>query len=149
MGRTIELPDGTPHTFTDEELERGDSDLEPEGVMTQSKWVQVGSVRRFDHVAPDKAQALKPLEEAAEAFGAWQEMERELAKCLAYGNESSGDGDVVAMRECLLDECADVMQSVVDLVAALGVEDFRPYMKECERRNRERGRITDGKAVDE
>lgn len=30
----------------------------------QSKWVRVGSVRRFDHVEPDKAQALKPLEEA-------------------------------------------------------------------------------------
>lgn len=32
--------------------------------MTQSKWVHVGSVRRFDNVVPDKAQALKPLEEA-------------------------------------------------------------------------------------
>ena len=31
-----------------------------------------------------------------------------------------------------------------DLVAALGVEDFRPLMDACERRNRERGRITDG-----
>lgn len=29
-----------------------------------SKWVQMGSVRRFDHVKPDKAQALKVLEEA-------------------------------------------------------------------------------------
>lgn len=112
--------------------------------MSKSKWVRVGSVRRFDNVKPDKAQALKPLEEAAEVFGAWQEMERERAKCLAYGNESSGDVDVVAMREWLLVECADVMQSVVNLVAALGVEDFRPYLKACERRNRERGRITDG-----
>lgn len=25
MGRTIELPDGTPHTFTDEEIERGEA----------------------------------------------------------------------------------------------------------------------------
>ena len=25
MGKTIELPDGTPHTFTDEELERGEA----------------------------------------------------------------------------------------------------------------------------
>lgn len=25
MSRTIELPDGTPHTFTDEELERGEA----------------------------------------------------------------------------------------------------------------------------
>lgn len=27
---------------------------------------------------------------------------------------------------------------------ALGAEDFRPYMKACERSNRERGRISDG-----
>lgn len=114
--------------------------------MSDSKWVQMGSVRRFDHVEPDKAQALKVLEEASEVHGAWQEMERERAKCLAYGNESSGDGDVVAMRECLLDECADVIQATLNLVAALGVEDFRPLMKECERRNRERGRITDGRS---
>ena len=33
-----------------------------------SKWVRVGSVRRFDHVEADKAQALKVLEEAAEVF---------------------------------------------------------------------------------
>lgn len=110
----------------------------------QSKWIRVGSVRRFDHVETDKAQALKPMEEAAEVFGAWQEMERELAKCIAYGNESSGDGDVVAMRECLLAECADVIQATLNLVAAYGVEDFRPWMKECERSNRERGRISDG-----
>ena len=102
--------------------------------MTQSKWVRVGSVRRFDHVTPDKAQALKPLEEAAEVFGAWQR----LYECPTRANE-----------ELLLAECADVIQATLNLVAAYGVEDFRPYMKECELRNRERGRITDGKAADE
>lgn len=98
-----------------------------------SKWVRVGSVRRFDYVMPDKAQALKPLEEAAEVFGAWQS---------AHLPEDR-------RREKILAECADVIQATLNLVAALGVEDFRPYMKECERRNRERGRISDGKAVDE
>lgn len=112
--------------------------------MTQSKWVQVGSVRRFDEVAPDKEQVLKPLDEAAKVFEAWQEMERERAKCLAYGNESSGDGDAVAWREVVLDECADVIQATLNLVAAYGVEDFHPWMKACELRNRERGRISDG-----
>ena len=82
-----------------------------------SKYVRVGSVRRFDHVTTDKAHALKPLEEAAEVFG---------------------------RREQILDECADVIQATINLVAALGVEDFRPWMDACERRNRERGRITDG-----
>lgn len=98
-----------------------------------SKWVRVGSVRRFDHVRPDKAQALKPLEEAAEVFGAWQSTHFPEDK----------------RRERILSECADVIQATLNLVAAFGVEDFRPWMEACERRNRERGRITDGKAVDE
>lgn len=99
--------------------------------MTQSKWVRVGSVRRFDRVAPDKAQALKSLEEAAEVFGAWQE-------------HVATD----TRRERILAECADVVQAALNLVAALGVEDFRPYMRACELRNRERGRITDGRPGD-
>lgn len=101
--------------------------------MVSSKWVRVGSVRRFDHVAPDKEQALKPLDEAAAVFEAWQD--RHLPED--------------RRREKMLDECADVIQATLNLVAALGVEDFRPWMKDCERRNRERGRITDGKVVDE
>lgn len=92
--------------------------------MTKSKWVRVGSVRRFDEVWANKEQALKPLEEAAEIFGAWQR----------YGAED--------WKDVLLDECADVIQAALNLVAALGVEDFRPYMRACEERNRERGRIT-------
>lgn len=102
--------------------------------MTQSKWVRVGSVRSFDNVRPDKAQALKPLEEAAEVFGAWQ------AWMVCEGRPLSDYA-----RDRLIDECADVIQATLNLVAALGVEDFRPYMKACERRNKERGRITDGR----
>lgn len=98
--------------------------------MIQSKWVRVGSVRRFDHMEPDKAQALKPLEEAAEVFGAWQDTHLPEDR----------------RREKVLAECADVMQSVVNLVAAYGVEDFRPYMKACEQSNRERGRVSDGRS---
>ena len=104
--------------------------------MSQSKWVRVGSVRRFDHVAPDKAHALKVLEEASEVHGAWQAM---ASAELAHG------GDCVLARlwrKRLLDECADVIQATLNLVAALGVEDFRPYLRACEERNRVRGRIT-------
>ena len=97
-----------------------------------SKWIRVGSVRRFDHVEADKAQALKPLEEAAEVFGAWQSTHLPEDR----------------RREQILAECADVIQATLNLVAALGVEDFRPWMKECEKRNRERGRITDGRLDD-
>ena len=97
-----------------------------------SKWIRVGSVRRFDHVEADKAQALKPLEEAAEVFGAWQSTHLPEDR----------------RREQILAECADVIQATLNLVAAYGVEDFRPWMKECEKRNRERGRITDGRPDD-
>lgn len=99
----------------------------------KSKWVVVPSVRVFDDVRPDKVQALKPHEEAAEVFGAWQDTHLPEDR----------------RREKVLDECADVIQATLNLVAALGVEDFRPWMKACERRNRERGRITDGKVADE
>lgn len=104
--------------------------------MTQSKWVRVGSVRRFNHVEPDKEHALKVLEEASEVHGAWQAM---ASAELAYG------GDCVLtrlLRKRVLNECADVIQTTLNLVAALGVEDFRPWMDACEERNRERGRIT-------
>lgn len=37
-------------------------------------FVKLGAVRAFPGAVPDKAQALKPLEEAAEVFGAWQLM---------------------------------------------------------------------------
>ena len=94
--------------------------------MSQSRWVRVGSVRRFDNIEPDKAQALKPLEEAAEVFGAWQDTHLPEDR----------------RREKVLAECADVIQATLNLVAALGVEDFRPWMDACERRNRERGRIS-------
>ena len=107
--------------------------------MTQSKWVRVGSVRRFDHVEADKAQALKPLEEAAEVFGAWQAWQE---------NGPTMDNTEAGLVDRIIAECADVIQSTLNLVAAMGVEDFRPYMKACERRNRERGRITDGRLDD-
>ena len=104
----------------------------------QSKWVRVGSVRRFDHVEPDKEQALKPLEEASEVHGAWQAM---ASAELVHGEDCVL---VRLWRKRLLDECADVLQATLNLVAALGVEDFRPWMKACEERNRERGRVSDG-----
>lgn len=107
--------------------------------MTRSKWVRVGSVRRFDHVAPDKAHALKVLEEAAEVFGAWQEWDRYCTQHDVFDYPKSQAA--AAMKKQILCECADVIQATLNLVAALGVEDFRPYLKECERHNRDRGRI--------
>ena len=90
--------------------------------------VTIPPVRAFAHVEPDKAQALKPLEEAAEVFGAWQRF----YECHTKTNEES-----------LVDECADVIQATCNLLAALGVTDLTDAMAACERRNRERGRYGD------
>lgn len=89
--------------------------------------VEVGGVDTFKDVSPDKAQAVKVLEESAEVFGSWQGWDR-------FGRFND-------KREDLLDECADVIQATLNLVAALGVEDFKPYMSRCRSRNEERGRM--------
>lgn len=81
--------------------------------------VNIGEVATFPGAKPDKAQALKVLEEAAEVFGAWQ----------AFDDYE------------LFYECADVIQATCNLVAAFGVSDFAPYMEECRMRNEERGRM--------
>ena len=100
--------------------------------------VTIPPVRCFDGSEADKPHALKPLEEAAEVFGAWQRWSKEVTR---WGNPRSFDS--YPFRQELLSECADVIQATINLVAAFGVEDFGPWMKECERRNRERGRYGD------
>lgn len=95
--------------------------------------VKLGDVETFRVVSPDKDQALKVLEEAAEVFGAWQRWFENLV--------SLGCWDAVlpdAERD-LVDECADVIQATCNLLAALGVEDARPAMGACRERNERRG----------
>lgn len=89
--------------------------------------MNIGEVATFPDVKPDKAQALKVLEEAAEVFGAWQVFDD-------YEPPSF-------FAEAVLDECTDVIQATCNLVAALGVTDLAPYMEECRMRNEERGRF--------
>lgn len=93
--------------------------------------VEIGTVQTLANVRPDKAQALKVLEEAAEVFGAWQ-----LWDDLESGEKCDGFNVV-----CLMNECADVMQATCNLVAAYGVTDFTTFMGACRRRNVERGRM--------
>ncbi len=95
-------------------------------------FVQLKGMRAFTHVYPDKWQALKPLEEAAEVFGAWQRW---------YGTDPDSEQATGFERRDLLDECADVVQAVVNLAASMGVSDLTPYLAACEGRNRARGRI--------
>lgn len=90
--------------------------------------VNIGEVATFPNVLPGKEQALKVLEEAAEVFGA----------CQAFNADQDGNTSAIFS---LLDECADVIQAVSNLVASLNVVDFAPYMDDCRERNEKRGRF--------
>lgn len=93
------------------------------------KTINVGEVAVFDHVEPNKEQALKPLEEAAEVFGAWQKW-----------NETKNITDATRIFE----EIADTVQACVNLAAAVGAKDLTYAIENCKKRNIVRGRITDG-----
>lgn len=88
--------------------------------------VTIGSVATFPGAACDRAQAVKVLEEAAEVFEAVDEYR---------------DTDDPELAELVVDECADVVQAVCNLLAGLGVVDMTVPMAACEYRNRKRGRM--------
>lgn len=92
--------------------------------------INIGEVETFPDVEPDKAQALKVVEEAAEVFSAWQAWKA-----------ASNDIEWCDNSFRLLAECADVIQATCNLLAALGYSDFEPHMDACAERNRERGRM--------
>ena len=99
--------------------------------------VIVGSVEPFPGIEPDKAQALKPLEEAAEVYGAWQawrDSTAELPESVLVSKWS---------RDDLLKEIADTIQACCNLAQALGCDDLRPYLADVEMKNRNRGRYED------
>lgn len=93
--------------------------------------VEIGTVQTFPDVKPDKAQALKVLEEAAEVFGAWQQWD-------GLEQDEKGDGFNVI---CLMNECADVIQATCNLLAAYEITDFTWHMEMCRKRNVGRGRM--------
>ena len=93
--------------------------------------VIVGSVATFDGVRPDKELALKVLEEASEVYNAWQAWNK-------YPDaEVKGE-----CAQAVMEECADVIQATANLAKAMGCDDMRLDMMDCEDRNRRRGRIT-------
>lgn len=107
------------------------------------------TVRTFE-MDTDKVAALKPLEEAAEVFGAWQvfhEHDRDtLCKdrsCVTCEWKNVCD-DVDGADQCrgkayLADELADCITACCNLAARYGL-DMDRAMERCEERNRERGR---------
>ena len=86
--------------------------------------VELGTVQTLPDVKPDKAQALKVLEEAAEVFGAWQRWD-------------AMEGGIAALK----DECVDVIQATCNLLAAYGVRDFTWHMEMRQRSNVKRRRM--------
>lgn len=89
----------------------------------------------FDKPDAPKAQALKPLEEAAEAFGAWQDCDDMRYSPIMTARR--------VYRQSLIDECVDVVQAVVNLLDAEGFtqEDVDAAIERCNARNWERGRL--------
>lgn len=93
------------------------------------------NLRAFREVRDDKAQALKPLEEAAEVYGAWQDCDDMRFSQIMTARR--------VYRQNLIDECMDVVQAVVSLLDAEGFtqEDVDAAIERCNERNRERGRL--------
>lgn len=81
------------------------------------------NMRVFNEVKDSKGQALKPLEEAAEIFGAWQELD--------------------STRDDLIDECMDTVQATANLLAAVGATqgEVDAAIKRMDERNGDRGRL--------
>lgn len=93
------------------------------------------NTRVFRKVEDGKGQALKPLEEAAEIFGAWQGLDS-----MRRSPFFSAWRD---MREELIDECMDTVQATANLLAAIGATqgEVDAAIKRMDERNGDRGRL--------
>lgn len=93
------------------------------------------NLRTFREVRDDKAQALKPLEEAAEIYGAWQECDdMRFSQIMTARRE---------YRQDLIDECLDTVQATVNLLAAVGATqgEVDDAIRRMDERNGSRGRL--------
>lgn len=88
--------------------------------------VRIGTVITFPDVKPDKAQVVKIGEEVMEVYSAWEDW------------ESTHDCELLPH---LVDECADCITAICNLLAALDVDDMHGAMNYCVERNRKRGRL--------
>lgn len=101
----------------------------------------------------DKEAALKPLEEAAEVFGAWQEFDHYSPRpecyadgypdctkdCRSHCETYKDPRSYEVRRNGLADEIADCVQACANLADRYHI-DLAAAMERCEQRNRERGR---------
>ena len=110
------------------------------------------TVRTF-RMGSDKEAAIKPLEEAAEVFGAWQaiyivapheiciESGYPLCECEHKSSCSTfkEPSAYTVRRDILADEIADCIQACCNLADRYGIE-LQAAMERCEERNHKRGR---------
>lgn len=82
----------------------------------------------------DKEQACKVLEEAAEVFGAWQNLD------LEYARANDEKAYMPALRDAMADEIADVIQAACNLAERYGI-DVAEAMERCTKRQHARGRL--------
>lgn len=92
------------------------------------------NTRVFNNISDSKGQALKPLEEAAEVFGAWQ---------ARYNMRFASRDAQGAFRDDLIDECMDTVQAIANLLAAVGAtqSEVDDAIKRMDERNEYRGRL--------
>lgn len=97
----------------------------------EARIVQLPPVQSFGHYEADKWMLLKNLEEAAELVEAGKQYLK-----------SSGQ-DRVMLREAMLSEWADVLQTLANTATAFGITDteIKQAMAQCLERNRRRGRV--------
>lgn len=101
---------------------------------------EVNLIVRTFRMGTDKEASLKPLEEAAEVFAAWQVVNDcatnaaslMVCKCEQYHDDCG-------IKTVMADEIADCIQACVNLADRYGI-DLQAAMELCEKRNRERGR---------
>lgn len=97
--------------------------------------VNVGKVYVIRDGGSPKERARKLVEEAAEAFSAWERWERADA-----GYDLAA---IDAAEREIAQECADVITAACGLVWSIygGSLDIAPDMDDCKRRNEKRGRV--------
>ena len=97
--------------------------------------VNVGTVRPFPGVRPDKAQAVKVVEEAAEVFSAWEAWDE-----WRVVEDSAGRTLAKSAYVSMMCELADCVTACANLAAALGVDDLAPHIERARVKNETRGR---------
>ena len=102
--------------------------------------VTIGKVDTFPNVQPTKQQAVKVLEEASEVLEAWKDWD-ECSAGYKYCPDCVLRDKPCAQIQYVIDESADVIQAVCNLLDALHVDDMREAMQECKERNVKRGRF--------